>query len=430
MRKKTIFVLGLVMVLLSACKSSINYESVTLPRSTYHHTNGTWWGYNQVKLVRHGEMVYTYYINNENLEDGEPNKNNPSEIVMLRIDENLNVDHFDSHYSSRTAALSIDSKGRLLVCVFEPTSSEDNGSFGRLVLYTYTFKEDGSYQRHEEVVVKNDGSQETANMRFSMAIDDEDNLVVGFGINYWENEALNHTMTAYVREASSMEWTSQRLAEHLGEDNYYPYMIINGMDDVRAFSVQDECYMEMTQFDYPCFYQYVRYYEDGRELKTVDYSDLEIAKERPQLMEQVGFHLDNEGDIHMMSRANIESGIKRWNATFDYYSGSIDKLVKEETDYISGFFNWLRFFEYDGKMYMVGAAYERAAIINVQTKETHWLDIDKDAIRGSYIYINSKRGGSDTDKYLDIYFVPANSDDYDHDGLYMRIDMEEIAGIK
>lgn len=414
------------LVMLTACNSGIEYDSIVVPTSFYQHTNGTWWGNNQIKIVRYEDVVYTYYVNNKNLIDGEPNIDNPSEICLLRINDDMTIEHFDSLYSSRTAALCIDSYGRLLVGNFEPGSAEDNGTSGSIKLYTYNFDNDGSFDRHEETVVPYDPGDELSNIRFGMAIDKDDNLVIGFGMNYYEDEALNHTMTAYIRSSGTEEWEVRRLAETLGEDNYYPLMAINGVEDVRAFSVQDACYPEMTQFEYPCFYQYVRYYDAGEHKKTVDYSHLSIAEEKPQLIEQVGFMIDTSGDTHMISRARIDTGILSYKSTIDYYKGRINNLEKIDTAYLGDMFNWLRIFEYKDTIYLVGATYDSAAIINTETEEIKWLDIPKDAIRGSYIYTNALRGGSDLDKYLDIYFVPADSNQYDHQSLYVRIELENI----
>jgi hypothetical protein len=87
-------------VLFTACNNSkISFSEIKLPKSHFHHTNGTWWGYNKPKLVRYGETVYTYYINNKNLENGSPHKDNLSEVIILRINKGLTVDEIDKLYS-------------------------------------------------------------------------------------------------------------------------------------------------------------------------------------------------------------------------------------------------------------------------------------------------------------------------------------------
>src|SRR5512138_2495855 len=37
----------------------------SLPGSVYHSPDGTWWGYNQSKVVRFGQRVFTYVIHND-----------------------------------------------------------------------------------------------------------------------------------------------------------------------------------------------------------------------------------------------------------------------------------------------------------------------------------------------------------------------------
>ncbi len=257
-----------------------------------------------------------------------------------------------------------------------------------------------------------------------MSIDKEDNIVVGYGKNYWEGEALNHTMTAMVKQNHSDLWQQLRLAEHLGEDNYYPYFIINAVDDIKALSVQDQCYPEMTQFDYPCFYQYVRYYSHGSYDKIVDYSDTDVASDRPQLMEHTGFHMATNGDTHMITRAWLGTGKDRYKGTFDYFIDNKSELTRQDTSYLSKNFNWLRFFEYNNQVYLLGITYDRVAIINPSDLSTTWLDVPKNMVAGSYIYTNNSRGGSDTEEYLDIYLVPGDKNNYDHNALYIKVDLK------
>lgn len=392
---------------------------MNLPKSTYHHTNGTWWGPNKIKVVRHQDKVYTYFVDNKNLENGDPNMTNPSKVHILRINKDLSYETIDTLYSSRTPSLAIDSSGNLLVCNFEPTSNKDNGSIGKLELYTYTF--DGERMtRSSETVAKSKEDEISINMRFSMAIDENDNIVIGNGLNCFEDNVLNHTLTVYYRKKGTREWITKRLGEHLGEDNYYPYMLINGVDDIRALAIQDECRPE-TQFDYPCFYQYVSYFAFDEHEKIVDYSDHKLASTRPQLMDHLSFYLDESGDIHILTKARLDEE-KPFKGTFDYISES----TSMDTSFIDPDFNWLRFFEYQNKLYLVGVTYDKLGIINLSNEKTYWLDIPKNDIFGSYIFTNDPKGGSDTSEYLDIYLVPADKNSYDHDALYLRLRLESI----
>jgi hypothetical protein len=204
-------------------------------------------------------------------------------------------------------------------------------------------------------------------MRFGMAIDDKDNIVVGFGIPVYENNLNNNIFKVYIKNAKTGLWTEKRLGENLGHDNYYPYMIINGVEDIRALPVQDDYRPELTQFDYPCFYQYVRYFENNSHKKVVDYSNLEVAKERPQLMEQLDMHLDGNGDIHIITRAWLDDFPDRYKSTYDYLTGSLDNLKRVDTEFLHKRFNWLRFFEYKGKMYMAGSTHEKLLLLILKT---------------------------------------------------------------
>ena len=38
------------------------YEEI--PGSKFHSPDGTWWGYNQIKIVRYNNIVFSYFIDN------------------------------------------------------------------------------------------------------------------------------------------------------------------------------------------------------------------------------------------------------------------------------------------------------------------------------------------------------------------------------
>lgn len=73
---------------LSSCEKDSTSYSIqifheAIPGSKYHGPNGTWWGYNQSKIVRKGANVFMYVIENENLDINQnPNASNPSKIVL------------------------------------------------------------------------------------------------------------------------------------------------------------------------------------------------------------------------------------------------------------------------------------------------------------------------------------------------------------
>lgn len=408
--------------------SEIEFEIINLPKSPIQNTNGTWWGYNKGKLVRSGDTVYSYYIDNASLSSGEPNAENPSRVVLLKIAPDLSVVEFDSLWTSRTPALCVDSKGRLLVANFEPTSINDNGTEGNLMLYTYTFDKNDEFKKVEETVILRTREGPPVNFRYGMAIDDKDNLMIAFGTRLFEQNQENKVVLAYVKSAFDQSWTVHRLAEDLEEDNYYTYPLINGLDDLRALNVQDACFPEMTEFDYPCFYQHVRYYENGLSPKIVDYSHLDIAENRPQLIEHTGFHLASDGNIHIMTRAWIDDPPNSYKSTFDYFIGDVEQLDKQSTEYLSSGFNWLRFFELNGNVFMVGTTFDKVGIIDPINQATYWLDIPKSEIRAAYLFTNAKRTGSDTDEYLDLYLVPGSKQFYNHSAKYIRIDLEKLDG--
>jgi hypothetical protein len=218
---------------------------------------------------------------------------------------------------------------------------------------------------------------------------------------------------------SNNGWALEKIAEKLGEDYYYPYVIPNA-EDVHVLSIQDTCYPEMTEFDYPCFYQFVSYHYNNHHFKVVDYSDHPISDSRPQLMEHIDFYQDKSGRIHILTRAWLTES---YEATFDYIV--IDETPSiQDTAYIDVAFNWLRLFEVGNDLYIIGNTYNKLAFIHPESGKVKYVSLDVD-ISGCYLYINAPRSGSHQD-FLDVYLVAADPNEYTGKSYYLRFDHQAI----
>ena len=50
----------------SVATASFTYSLEKIPGSLNHSPDSTWWGYNQSKIARYGDTVFTYVVQNDN----------------------------------------------------------------------------------------------------------------------------------------------------------------------------------------------------------------------------------------------------------------------------------------------------------------------------------------------------------------------------
>lgn len=201
---------------------SIDLMYEKIPGSTHHSPNGTWWGYNQSKIVRKGDYVFMAVVENDNIDNGDPNADNPSHMAIYVKEGDGDWTKGASFPCSRPGNVVIGSDGILHAIVFEPTSLQDNGSIGKLMHYSFPDASSGDINTYTtETVIDNDGSSETVNIRVGAAMSPDDTLAVAFGLNV----GANHTEQLYYKQSSAGSWTNLTAGEHLGHDFYYPYVV-------------------------------------------------------------------------------------------------------------------------------------------------------------------------------------------------------------
>src|SRR3989344_4267079 len=160
----------------SAPKSGVFVEKIK--GSKFHSPDATWWGYNQSKIVRFKNKVFTYYIEN----DDDSNKTT-SKFVILKKDGEKPWEKGAMFPTSRPGNLLIDSKGVLHAFVFEPFDVKTNDSWGKISHYWFPNSAKGDIKNFkQELVVDNDGKSETANIRVGAAIGQDDTMAISFGL--------------------------------------------------------------------------------------------------------------------------------------------------------------------------------------------------------------------------------------------------------
>src|SRR3989339_599686 len=280
-------VLGiLTLLLIGGCEkievSSVAVFSEQIPGSKNHGPNGTWWGYNQSKIVRYGSTVYMYVVENENIDNNpNPNASNPSKIAIYRKEGEGAWQRGARFNTSRPGNSLMDSEGIVHLIVFEPTYtlSTENGSYGRLKHYWFPNCKTGditSFQ--EEIIVDNDGvSQgETVNIRVGASIGANDMIAVSYGM------IKNHVVC--YKEKNGIKWTQEFAGTALGSDFFYPYVAVTDFG-ITILAVQDD----WTGPNQPNLYQKSRYFEKRSgtwiNMDVINLQNHALAQSRPHLVD-------------------------------------------------------------------------------------------------------------------------------------------------
>jgi len=256
------------LIQLGGCEKNITTSSINLyyeqiPGSKNHSPNGTWWGYNQSKIVRSGSAVYMYVIDNQNIDSNpNPNASNPSKIVLYRKDGDNAWQKGSSFNTSRPGNILIDSEGNVHLIVFEPTYtlSSENGSYGKLKHYWFPNSKAGDITNfQQETIIDNDGvSQgETVNIRVGASIGNNDMIAVSFG--------LNETHQVYYKEKNGIKWFMDYAGMGLGSDYYYPYVVVTDFG-VSILAIQDDYVGQ----NLPNLYQKSYYFEETNRIKLLN----------------------------------------------------------------------------------------------------------------------------------------------------------------
>ena len=417
---------GLVLVA-SACSSPLPVPTSdilieSLP-SCRAQRNCEWWGYNQSKLVRFGDNVVTYVIDNS----GAPGT--PYNFTMYQKHGDGPWSAGASMPTSRPGNLVVDADGVVHAFVFEAYDMAVNDSVG--FLRHYTFATPGDITNYtEETVVDNDGTTETVNIRVGAAIASDGTLYTGFGLNLDGTQQQSEVL--YERAPGATEWTRSLAATNLGHDFYYPYLLpVDGVSGgIAMFPIQDDYVGQ----NLPNIYQQMRYF--GRDNDTWsstlidDLTGNPLAATRPALEQGSDIYQAEDGSVHAL--------ITEWIGADAYNTSTMRHDVLKDgawtigaLDMPDGSCNWMRLFEIEGRMFTVCSTYDRSFIRAVGGTES--LEVPfPGPITGAYPFLASPRGGtSRAVAYLDMTFVSGDENAYPNGpAFYVRIPKADLALLK
>ena len=356
-------------------------ESISIPSSTYHE-NGTWWGYNQTKIMRDDEVVITYYIDNQNQVNGVANLNNPNQAVLLMIKNQAEVVEFDRINTSRPINILVDEQRHLIYAIsIEPTMENDNGSTGKLVVYTYSLVENEITFVSKRVIVDHNGfERETVNIRTGATIDASGNIAIVYGL---ADASYTFSIVVQLYDVENDLWYEESVYMNgVNEPNFYPDIAMKNLNDFVVVAVQDNC----VDYQGSCAYLYLRYFifQDG--MWTYDY----LADYRSQITdtdnlsvtEHTEVYLDHEGIYHLVWRSKIKE--KEYHHA--YINSSNEIIIRDLS--VNRDMKWLRIVEVEDVKYFIGHGNGRTQILDFDTLEVLHND-QSSMIESAYFYVYS-----------------------------------------
>ena len=390
-----------------------NTEFVVSQETTFdnsvNHVNGTWWGFNQSKIARIDEYVFTYYVDNSTQIGDVANANNPNQMVFIMIDNSGKITEFDSKPTSRPGNVVADNaRQRIYYFTLEPTSSEDNGYLCKLVMYVYQLEAGEAVFHRQEVVIDNQGIYpETINIRLAVTIDKTGNIGVTYSI---PNPSYIFSMYVHTYDILTETWEEKSvLIDGLNHPNFYPELIMKDINHFLVVAVQDYCYGG------DCYYQYTRYfiYNEGQWSYDylADYRDLEIAKERANLTAHSEVYIGSDNQYHVLTISRLSDEDNE--AVVNHYILNESSNTFSKTSF-SGKYNHIRMVTVNDIDYFVAVDNKHLMILNNNYEIIHQQDTTKSV----YIYVCS-----DNADFFDLLVTTGNSEDIAVvDNVYYRIE--------
>lgn len=398
--------------------------------SKFHGPDGTWWGYNQSKIVRFKDIVFSYYIDN----DDDSNKTS-SRFVIMKKDGDGEWEEGAMFPTSRPGNLLIDSKGVLHAFVFEPFDVVKNDSWGRILHYWFPDASKGDVKNYrKEIIVDNDGESETANIRVGAAIGADDTMTISFGLTKFNPLYSGQSEHIYYKKPHEEKW-NHTFTDNLLHDYYYPFTLASG-DTFYLLPVQDDYNGPgTTGIPYPNIYQKILFMQvkDGKwsQELVADLSNHELAKKRPRLLEQEDLY-EKDGTIHILYKEFLDEK-EDYRATVHWHLyGNLGNFKSEAIKFDKPGINWVRLLEVDGKLYYLITTFGEVFISPVDKINLIKINVPEDA-KNNYPYVSTKKAGSSKSEYVDVLLLEADQklfQERSQTNYYVRILKEIFTDLK
>ena len=393
--------------------------------SRFHSPDATWWGYNQSKIVRFKNKVFTYYIDN----DDDSNKTT-SKFVILKKDGDNGWEQGAMFPTSRPGNLLIDSKGVLHAFVFEPFV-ETNDSIGKIMHYYFPNSASGDVKNYkQEMVVDNDGKTETANIRVGTAIGADDTMAISFGLTKFNPAYKEQSEHIYYKKPDEEKW-NHTFTDGLAHDYFYPFTLVSG-NTFYLLPIQDD----FTGQNNPNIYQKIMFmqYSNGiwKNEVIVDLSTHPLAKSKPRLLEQEDLYEDKNGNIHIIYKEFLDEKNQYTPTAHWHVSGKPGNWKSAQINLEKPGVNWVRLVEVDGELYYLITTFGEVFISPIENVKLTKIDIPEDA-KNNYPYVATSKGGSTQSDFVDLLLLGADRKLFEEGQItnyYVRIPKEQFTNLK
>jgi len=404
---------------------ALTYSLEKIPGSLNHsgesgQSVGTWWGYNQSKIARYRDIVFTYVVHNDN---------DPGTESSMTLYKKVGEGPWEKGVSmpcSVPGNILIDSDGGLHALVFDPEDVLLNDSLGSLEYYYFPQAGNGDIETfiHTTVIPSpGDNGDETVNIRIGASIGRNDTIALAFG--------LGTTEQFYYKKKSDSEWKHLIAGKKLGHNFYYPYPLVTD-DGYAILAIQDD-YVEIDGQSHNPYH--IAAYFQGNELGwshefLLDntQSSLALTHSQWQTVDISDLYLDTDNSIHVVLQDQVA---EKWLHYRKAYGDSDWTITTIDTGSWEGI-NWMRLIEIEGNLYYFMNSWNQVRLMNSSTKKMVNLDLEslagKRQVEGMYPYIASPRTGTGAaSKFVDILLLNGSSDAYPNgSNYYLKIAKDSI----
>lgn len=428
-KKYSIYTLSVAVVLIAillSCEknqsSNIEVYIESIPGSKYHQQNGTWWGYNQQKIVRFENKVFMTVVENDNLVNGLPNASNPSTVYLYCKTDNGPWVKGEGIPTSRPANILVDSKGTIHLIVFEPTETDpsENGSLGKLKHYSFPNATSGDIFTHIIDLIEDHtpGTSETVNIRFGASIGADDIMYVSFG--------LYQDLKLYYKHVDAPNWTEEMAGQNLGNSYYYPF-VLGTTKGPCVLAVQDDYLgpgLPNIYFKNKFFH---RFNGTWTNQTVCDLSNHPLAANRSQLVDNCELFLTSSKMVIGIYQKKLDPSEDWKSSYFQIEVDSSGQYTETPIPLERGDINRIRLIEYQGSFFYL--CIKNNGLFIKKGLQGSLKEIDLPSLRsGNYMYVsNGSSGSSINSDYVDILLLNGNAGDYPN-GInhYVRINKHEL----
>ena len=413
-------------IILFCCKktdsSNINVHIESIPGSKFHEQNGTWWGYNQQKIVRFENKVFMTVVDNDNLTNGLPNASNPSTVYLYCKAGNGPWVKGAGIPTSRPVNILVDSKGCIHLIVFEPTETDptENGSLGKLKHYSFPNAKSGDITNHtiELIVDHTPGTAETVNIRTGASISADDILYVSFG--------LYQDLKLYFKHVDAPNWTEEMAGQNLGNSYYYPF-VLGTPNGPCVLAVQDD----YVGPGLPAIYYKNKFFHRFNGTWTnqtiCDLSSHPLAATRSRLVDNCELFLSSSNKAIGIYQKLLDPSAEWKSSYFQLEVDASGQMTETPIPIDMDDINRIRLIEHQGILYYLCIKYNGLFIkkgLDGSLKEINLPSF----VSGNYMYLSNSSGGSSINSnYIDILLLNGNAQDYPNGtNHYVRINKCEL----